>query len=344
MKKKIKLLFAVTLCCLSCASLLAQTIESAANLYNQSSDAIKNKDYPAALSDLQKCITMCDALGTEDALELKEKAESVVFQCNYAYSTELIRLKKFDEALPVLKIAETMALQEQEKGVIGDYATEVLRKIKANKSAIFAKQAKDAYEAAQYDSVIMLATQALQEKPDNTTAFFYRGRAYEKKGDLAKMEEDFSQCINLTRDNPKEVNITESVKKSARSAYIKESQQYIQIAQKCSPEEETKKIENLELALSLLKKAELYDSDANTYYHLALVNNGLKKYQDALNAANAGLPMETKNQSNFYFMIGQAYEGLGNIDKACENYKLVREGGFVKPAGFQRDQVIKCKD
>lgn len=240
---------------------------------------------------------------------------------------------------------EALAIQEQESGSSAlEYTTEVLRKIKINKSNIYAKQAKDAYDAGNYEQAITLSTQSIQELSDNTTAYFYRGRAYEKQGDLNKMEENFVQCINLTKDDPQAIGINQSVKKSARSAYIKESQKFIQVAQKCTPEQEATKIENLEKALALLRSAEKYDSDANTYYHLALINNGLKKYQEALNAANAGLPLETKNQSNFYFMIGQSYEGLGDIEKACANYKLVRDGSYVKPAGFQRDQVLKCKD
>ncbi|MDD4848109.1 MAG: hypothetical protein PHR53_05025 [Bacteroidales bacterium] len=322
----------------------SQTLTEATDLYNGAVVKVNEKNYQTAIDDFQACLNICEKIGA-DAAELTSRCKTGIYQTTYSYANEMLRNNNFSEALPLLdKVIELAESECQREAITIESKNEMIESIKSKKSSIYAKQAKDQYNLKVYDEVIRLADLALSFNPENITALFYKGRSYEKQGNLELMEDNFTKCIALTSNNPKEAAVAENVKKSARSAYIKAAQAFIQAGQKLSADQENEKTAQLEKAFEMLQKVEFYGMDANAYYHLALVNNGLKKFQAALDAANTGLPLETKNKSNFYYMIGMAYEGLDNTTEACKNYKLVTDGGYVKPAIYQREQVLKCEN
>jgi len=55
------------------------------------------------------------------------------------------------------------------------------------------------------------------------------------------------------------------------------------------------------------------------HYYLAKAYNNVRRSQQALSAANDCLKYN-KDFANAYIEIGQAYENMGNINKAIENY------------------------
>lgn len=344
MKKITKFYLAMVFIFATSATAFSQTLTEATDVYTQAVVDANNSNFQEAIAGFQKCITMCETIG-EGANELKTHSLTGEYQSTNSFANEFMRNQKLDEALPVLDQVVTLAAREQLRGAISEQdKTEMIDKINNQKALIYAKKAKDMYDAENYDETIKIAEQSLSFDKENITAYFYTGRAFEKKNDLEKMEENFIKCIELTKNEPKQAYLGENVKKIARSAYIKEAQSYIKEGQKQPIDKEAEKKQQLEQAYALLKKVEYYGMDANTYFYLSLVDNNLKQYDEALDAATKGLALEEKNKSNFYFMIGMAHEGLGNSTEACNNYKLVTDGGYVKPAIYQREQVLKCKN
>lgn len=344
MKRITKFYFAVFFIFAISATAFSQTLAEATAIYNKAVIKVNNNNFQEAIADFQKSITICETIG-EGANELKTRALSAEYQSTNSLANEYFRNQKVDEALSLFDQVLTLADREVKRGAITEQdKIDLNAKINNQKSSIYAKKAKDKYDEGNYDETITIATHALTFDDNNPTAYFYIGRAYEKKEDLVKMEENYKKCIELTKNDSKQAYIGENVKKMARSAYIKAAQVYIKEGQKLPIDKEAEKKIQLEQAYTMLKKVEYYGMDANTYYYLSLVDNNLKNYQEALDAATKGLALEQKNKSNFYFMIGMAYEGLGNVTEACNNYKLVTEGGYVKPAIYQREQVLKCKN
>jgi len=68
-------------------------------------------------------------------------------------------------------------------------------------SADAAKEAcekgKACFDRGDYDGAIVACSEVIKLDPKNAYAFFLRGRAYGRKGETAKAEEDFAQAKKL---------------------------------------------------------------------------------------------------------------------------------------------------
>jgi tetratricopeptide (TPR) repeat protein len=98
----------------------------------------------------------------------------------------------------------------------------------------------------------------------------------------------------------------------------------------------TEAVPNLQAAVSYP------EINANAYYYLAVSCNELKKWNDAITAANQALTMDMKDTSATYFELGKAYEGLGKKNEACIAYKKVTSEQYKKSAEYQIQTVLKC--
>jgi tetratricopeptide (TPR) repeat protein len=94
---------------------------------------------------------------------------------------------------------------------------------------------------------------------------------------------------------------------------------------------------------SLTGSLEYNNTEPRTYFYLAIANNGLSKWDDAITAANKALELQTEDKSDIYFEMGNASEKKGDAIAACDFYKKVTAGNNVPAAKYQIEQVLKCK-
>jgi tetratricopeptide (TPR) repeat protein len=82
------------------------------------------------------------------------------------------------------------------------------------------------------------------------------------------------------------------------------------------------------------------------YYVLAVSDNSLKKYDEAIEAATAGLALDEQTNdkmARYYCEVAKAYEGKKDIANACENYKKAAYGSTAQFSNDKIKNVLKCQ-
>ena len=51
---------------------------------------------------------------------------------------------------------------------------------------------------------------------------------------------------------------------------------------------------------------------------------------------------DSEKKAGIYFLLGAAYQGNGETDKACEAYTNAAVGKYEANANYQEEHVLKC--
>jgi len=324
MFKKVTTIFTIIFCAWT-MNVAAQSAEEAYDLYQKGIRAVEAKDYEAAINNLVASLNMYEGIdpeGLEGIETVKEGAKQALVQTYYAYGMDLYQEKDFDKALQQFKNTEDFAKKTNND----DLAT----KASAYIGRVYISKASAAFTEKQYDETISFADEVLKTDNNSEAAYLWRGRAYKEKGDLNKMKTDLDKCMELTKDDEQKATTYSNAAKIAGAAYMSAGTDAIK----------NKKYAD---AVSHLETATSYpETNANTYYYLAMAYNALSKWNDAVTAADKALTMDLKDPSATYLELGKAYEGLGKKTEACTAYKKVTTEQYKKVADYQMQTVLKC--
>ena len=97
-------------------------------------------------------------------------------------------------------------------------------------------------------------------------------------------------------------------------------------------------------ALDLLNKATMYRPDYYKIYTvMALVNNRLAKYEDAVKAAKKAIELKKKGLASYaYFELGIAYKNLGKIEEARKAFlQAKKDPRLARNAQYELDYLKK---
>jgi len=324
MKKTLMLAFAITiLTTFSAKNLQAQTKDEAVVAFNSSLELSKT-DMAGAVVKMQEVIKMCSTIG-KDADTLKMKATTVLPVWQYNVGNNLLKEKKYDLALPAFEKSNEFAIAYADNN-IKVKSEDQLEKLYTNKGNMLLK-------AEKADSAILFLDKALKLDPEYSKALYAKGQAYKKKGDNVKMQEN----MDLAIASASKVNDTLTVK-AAKNA----------IGTSLYTEGKTAFTKKAYAdAVTKLNGALSYDyKNKELYYLLATSNNNLKKFDEAIEAANLGLALEEQTpdkMARFYYEIAKAYEGKKDVANACANYKKSAIGTFKSSADYQMKTVLKCQ-
>ena len=323
MKKTLILAFAVTiLITFNVKYLQAQTKDDAIVAFNAALELSKT-DMATAVVKMQDVVKMCTTVGSE-ADTIKMKATSVLPIFQYNVGNNLLRDKKYDLAIAAFEKSDKMAIDYSEPN-IKEKSEDILVKLYANQGNEFIKVSK-------YDDALLAFDKAIQLDPEYSKAYYAKGQIYLKKGDKVKMQEN----MDLAIASASKVNDTTTVKAAKNMAGSSLNSEGIAAYNKRSYSD----------AVTKLNSALTYDyKSKDMYYVLALSNNSLKKYDEAIEAAKAGLTMEDQTavkMARFYCEIAKAYEGKNDNNNACENYK---KGAYGTTAQFAngKKKELKCE-
>ncbi len=301
----------------------AQTKEDAGNAFNAALDLSKT-DLAGAIVKMQAVEKMCTAIGT-DADTLKMKVGSVLPIWQYNVGNDFLKTKKYDLATTAFEKSHDMAVAYSDDN-IKLKSEDILVKLYANKGNNLLKLLK-------YDDAISYFDKAINFDPDYSKAFYAKGLAFKKKGDNAKMQESLDLAIAAASKTNDSVTLNAAKSTVASSLY----QDGAAAFKKKSYSDATEKL-NSSLA---------YDNtNKEVYYLLAVANNNLRKYDEAIESANKGLPLEAQvslKLARFYYEIAKAYEGKQDTQNACDNYKKASYGTFAQSANYQMKSVLKCQ-
>lgn len=324
MKKTLILAFALSILTIfSGKNLNAQTYEDAGNAFNAALELSKT-NMEGAVVKMQDVLKMCTALGTEGDT-LKMKVASVLPVWQYNVGNNFIKDKKYDQAIAAYEKSRDMAVTYSDDK-IKEKSESILAKLYAVKGNELVKTQK-------YDDAITYFEKALKSDPGYSKAYYANALAYKKKGDDVKMQENMDLAIAAAVKENDIVTV-----QAAKSAVA--SSLYINGAAAFKKKSYTETVEKLNSSLA-------YDTtNKEVYYLLAVSYNNLKKHDEAIAAADAGLKLEEQTNlkmARFYYEIAKAYEGKQDTQNACTNYKKAAFGTYVQSANYQMKTVLKCQ-
>lgn len=324
MRKKIILAVAITfLTVLSSFKLVAQTLEDVNTAYNAGRE-LSTTDIKAAVAKMNEALALCAKVGpTADTL--KASITKVLPNWQYNVANTYLVDKNYIQALPAFEKSLALAKQYDDE-VILTKSKEVL--VKA-----YTFYGNDLVQIDSLDKALTMFDNALKYDPEYSKALFTKGLVYKKKGNNDKMLEYMELAITSAAKTDDTVLIQAAKNYVGYDAYKKGLAAY------------NKRL--YPAAVSELNKALAYNfKTKDLYYVLAVSNNILKKYDEAIEAANAGLTMDEQTDlkmARYYCEIAKAYEGKKDVANACANYKKSVFGGTAAFANDKLKNVLKCQ-
>lgn len=287
----------------------------AANLYNQSIQLMKT-DISAAIEALDSCLKICNLVG-DSAIEIRFKAEQFLCDLQLRNTTNLFYTeKKINEAK--LAAFKTISIAEKYQ------SEEVQDKSKKLLGQIYSVIGANYFKEKAYNKAIMAFDSALLFNSSLYKSLLNKALAYRALNNV----DDFGKSIDEFITEANKYNDTVQIANAKKTAmeYYRSSGSKANAGNKLAD------------ALKYLNKALEYGEDKDVYYFLSDVYNKQKKYDNAIEAANKGLNLETGDstaKAKYYYSLGVAYLGKGNKNEACAAFKNAAFGQFAQAAKAQ---------
>jgi len=324
MKKTLILAFALTIVStFSVKNLQAQTKEEAVLAFNSTLELSKT-DMAGAVVKMQEVVKMCNAIGKE-ADTLKMKATTVIPVWQYNVGNNLKNDKKFDLAMAAYEKSNEFAVAYSDVNIKEKSANQLV--------LLYTSKGSTYYKADKADSALLFLDKALALNPEYSKAIFTKGQVYKKKGDNVKMLENMQLAITSAT----KTNDTVIIKAAKNMIGSSLNQEGIAAYNKKMYGDAVTKLNN---ALEYGFKTK------DLYFVLASSNNSLRKYDDAIAAASAGMAMDEQTNeklARYYLVIAQAYEAKKDIGNACANYRKAAYGPNAASVNKKIKDELKCQ-
>jgi len=320
---KIKNLVTLVFAMISFAA-FSQDINQAGELFNEGNQALKSNNFELAIEKYNEAMTVAVKLGEEGEM-MVINAQQQIPQLYYKIGVSDYKEKKIEKAIGEFEKAIEFGKKYNDP--------ETIKRAQETIPKLYYAQGNDFYKKDDYENALSSFSKAAEISPDYSRAFWGLGLTYDKLDDTPNMKKSFEKALELAKadgDTKMEDKIAKTAKKFLQSSGAKKLQE-----------------QNWSGALVCLNASLSFDPEnADTYYYVALANNGLNKWDDAIGAAETGLLMSASEnvefKAKFYYELGNALKGKGDNTKACEAYTQAKHGRFVETAEYEITQVLKC--
>ncbi|HUX57377.1 MAG TPA: hypothetical protein VMV77_10410 [Bacteroidales bacterium] len=302
-------------------NLNAQERNDVIKYYNEGAKAMQT-DLPVAIEAFENVITLSDQVG-ETADDLREKAVKVLPGLYFKVAYKLLNEKK--PATEIIQAAKKAAAAAEKYGSSSNKTNSEKVLVQAYNSV-----ASEYFSKNDYANALITFDSLLAINPSYLNAIYNKAMIYVKQDSA----DAFEETIDLFIDKVKSANDEEKVQMSSKMAL-----EYFRGAGSRAVQ-----ADNLDEALALLTKAAKYGDDKDLYYYFADVYNKQKNFELGAENGQKGLDLETGDaeaKAKFYFQLGLAQEGKGQISEACASFKNSSYGAFAEPSKIQRSN-LKC--
>lgn len=321
MKTKVagRLIMLVTAFIFSGTAAFAQTLEEAAELFNQGRELITKGDNKGAIDKLEAVVALCTQIG-EQGDELKSQAASAIPNLWYNYAKGLFDNNQIDESIAAYKNTLLIAKKYQDNETY-----EMTRNVLAQ---LFLKNGNDKFRAKDYEGSVADLKQSLEYDPTNSTTLLLMGYNMRRLDKSDEMVEYFQATIAAGGTD-----------RNANTAREQLMNHYMTTgARLLNAKNTTDGLKYLDTALT-------YGTSGDLWYYYAVGYNAEQKYDDAIAAAEKAIALDASNKENvakYWFEIGTAWYAKKDNNKACEAYKNANFGRTSLRAD-QMLKTLKCK-
>ena len=301
----------------------AQEMKEAVDLYNGAATSFKQNPQQA-VADLQKSITICEALNSEESSKLASSARKLLPDAYFYLAQDLYKKQKTKESFEAMETSKTSS------EAIGDMkrANRATRTL----SSLYFQQGRQMQLVKDYVEAIELCKKSLQQNDRVLDVWIVIAQCQ----DSLKRYDDMLQTLkdgmdaaqraaNLARKTDMQVLATNHLKAEA----IKRQE-----------------AKDPKGAIAILTKALEFDAhDATIYQPLAVAYASLKEYEEVIKNVDLALECLRPGEDNtgLYFMKASAQQANGDTNGACESYKLAAFGTYKSAAEHEMKDVLKCK-
>lgn len=313
-----KLTIVLTVFLIVCSqSLTAQNLNAAGKEYNKGISFAKENNHIKAIESYQECAVICEELG-EIGEGLMIKAQNKISSLYMKLGIDAFKAKDYDTAISYFSLSTNYAEKT------GD--SDNVKKANNYTATSYTAKGNSLYKGKKYEDAIGNFNTALEYNSEYLKAHYGLALCYNKTGNTEGLEESVNKVIELGGED-----------KNVKKAKTLASKYFLNLSGKAL------QIESYGEASMMAKKSIEYDyMESIAYYYQALANNSLGNWDEAIKAAQTGMKAEQEDKSNLFFELGRAYEGKGDIPKACESYGKVTGGPNVDAANYQRTTVLNC--
>lgn len=299
------------------STLLAQSLNSIGKSYDKASELLVEGDTAGAIELFQKCADMSEGQGEIGAC-IKLTSEKKIYDLYVIEGQQAYGLKKFDAALTAYEKAGVYA------EAIND--PQLISQLNAHSLATYIGKAEELYNTTKYKKASEMYLEIIEMNPEYAEAYYGLLLTYSKLDEGVKMEEAEKKVQQYSTD--------ESMKEKARVAtasyYAKKSR-------------EAFLKDELNIASMMASKSLIYDnSNPEVYYDLARINNKREEWASAEKSASRAVRLSKGTMPEYYYELGVALEGAGNLEKACEAYLKV-SGGEKQGQARIRASELNCE-
>lgn len=290
--------------------------------YNEGAKAVQ-ADLGAAIAAFENAILLADKVG-EPAADLKQKAIQVLPGLYVRLASKVISDKK--PAADIINAAKKASAAAEKYG-------SATAKENAEKLLVqgYYMMGTEFFTNKEFDNAIMAFDSLIQINPDYAAAVYNKALIYRNQNNSAAFEETIDSYLGKLESGKDDER-----KKQASGLAL----EYFRAAGSQANQEN-----NLDEALGLLDKAAKYGDDKDLFYFFADVYNKQKNFSSGAEYAQKGLDLETgtaEDKAKFYFQLGLALSGQGQIAEACEAFKNAQFGAFTE-ASKAESKNLKCQ-
>jgi tetratricopeptide (TPR) repeat protein len=305
-------------------SVFAQDINQAGEVFNEGNQAVKADDYQTAIQKYEESIKIASKLGAEGE-QIVSGAKAQIPSLYYKIGAADYKDGNIDKAIDEFGNAIKYGNE------YGD--AETVEKSKEIIPKLFYSKGNALYKEGKYDEALKSFEESKEMNPNYSRAFWGMGLAYSKLKNFEKMDLSFEAAMNLAQKEG-DAKMAAKVQSTANQLLQAEGAAKLQAS-------------DWPAALEYLNDCLKYDAtDKETYYYLALANNGNKNYDEAIKMAEKGLELsQGENQdykARYYYEMGNAYKAKDMSVEACSAFTNAAHGRFVESANYELTTVLKC--
>lgn len=320
---KRSILLGLFLIVFSIPTLFGQTIDDAKKKFNRGATFLQKDELDSAIACFEKTVAICNEVGPEADI-VRVKAETQIPGLYFKKAMGLYKEKKLDESIEAFIKTKEVAEKYND--------TKNQQKAEKIIPQLYNIQGNQYYKNEAFDNALKSYEKAIEIDPGLAKAYFGKGLVFKNTEDEEAFDEAMKKAIEEGEASGDDKTV-EQASKIAGNYYLNKGIQ-------------AKKTTDYQAASENLKKSISFNNDSEqAHYLLALVSNELKNYDDAIEASKKTIELVNNDKeelSKAQFQLGRAYQGKGNNQAACEAYKNVTSGPYVKSAKYQIEHGLKC--
>lgn len=317
------------------SDLEAQDRRSVVKTYNEGIELKQSGEFEQAINTFTQTINNAEALG-EEGEDLVERSRNQLVDTYYQKAVSQYKelqkdqnIQNFDNAISAFEEARDVA-EEYENSQVQQKISQIIPQLYYQKGVF-------AYKSGSNEVSLETLEEAIELNPNYANAYYQI--AIVKKNtegyDQSEVISAFEEALEVGQKTNNSSVVTES-NRQLGGIYLSRGHSLVNEQQQTD--------EGIEAYKQAL---EYTPEDPQIFFRLAEAYNKQQEWEQARQYAEKGLNLETggtTDQAKYYFELGNAYQGLGQTEQACNAFSNAAYGSFKSPAEHAMEYQLECEE